>query len=56
MLSVSTTGLSKFFIVDDIGINNILITLGICFIVFVLGELVKPVYVKLFKDYTEVKK
>lgn len=52
---VLTTGLSKFFIVDNIGINNVLITLGICFAVFVLGELVKPLYVKLFKDYTEVK-
>ena len=52
---VLTTGLSKFFIVDNIGINNVLITLGICFTVFVLGELVKPLYVKLFKDYTEVK-
>ena len=52
---VLTTGLSKFFIVDNIGINNILITLGICFAIFVLGELVKPLYVKLFKDYTEVK-
>ena len=52
---VLTTGLSKFFIVDNIGINNILITLGICFAIFVLGELVKPIYVKLFKDYTEVK-
>ena len=35
---------------------EVLITLGICFAVFVLGELVKPLYVKLFKDYTEVKK
>ena len=52
---VLTTGLSKFFIVDNIGINNILFTLGVCFAVFVLGELVKPLYVKLFKDNTEVK-
>ena len=53
---VLTTGLSKFFIVDNIGIKNVLITLGICFILFILGELVKPLYAKMFKDYTEVKK
>ena len=52
---VLTTGLSKFFIVQDIGIVNVLITLGICFATFIIGELLKPVYVKLFKDYTEVK-
>ena len=53
---VLTTGLSKFFIVDNIGINNILITLGICLMLFILGELIKPLYAKMFKDYTEVKK
>lgn len=53
---VLTTGLSKFFIVDNIGINNVLITLGICLMLFILGELVKPLYAKMFKDYTEVKK
>lgn len=52
---VLTTGLSKFFIVDNIGIVNVLITLGICFLIFIIGELVKPLYTKLFKDYTEVK-
>lgn len=52
---VLTTGLSKFFIVDNIGIVNVLITLGICFLTFIIGELVKPLYTKLFKDYTEVK-
>lgn len=52
---VLTTSLSRFFIVSNIGIHNILITIGICFITFILGELVKPLYVKLFKDYTEVK-
>ena len=52
---VLTTGLSKFFIVDGIGIINVLIVLGICLITFVIGELIKPIYVKLFKDYTEVK-
>ena len=53
---VLTTGLSKFFIVDNIGINNVLITLGICLMLFILGEVVKPLYAKIFKDYTEVKK
>ena len=52
---VLTTGLSKFFIVDGIRIVNVLMVLGICLITFVLGELMKPIYVKLFKDYTEVK-
>ncbi len=52
---VLTTGLSKFFIVDGIRIVNVLMVLGICLITFVLGELIKPIYVKLFKDYTEVK-
>ena len=53
---VLTTGLSKFFIVNNIGIYNVLITLAICLILFILGELVKPLYTKIFKDYTEVKK
>ena len=52
---ILSTGLSQFFIVDDIGIVNILIVLGICLMTFILGELIKPLYVKLFKDYTEVK-
>ncbi len=52
---ILTTGISKFFIVDNIGINNVLIVLGICFGTFILGEIVKPLYVKLFKDYVEVK-
>ena len=53
---VLTTGLSKFFIVSGLGIKNVLITLGICFATFVLGELIKPLYTRLFKDYTEVKR
>ena len=52
---VLTTGLSQFFVVKNLGINNVLICLGICLTLFVLGELVKPIYAKLFKDYTEVK-
>lgn len=52
---ILTTGLSKYFIVSGIGIDNILVVLGICLLTFIIGELVKPIYVKLFKDYTEVK-
>ena len=52
---VLTTGLSKFFIVGNIGKINVIITLGICFIAFILGEFIKPLYVKLFKDYVGVK-
>ncbi len=52
---VLTTGLSKFFIVDGIGITDIVITLGICLLTFILGELIKPLYTKLFNDYVGVK-
>ena len=52
---ILTTGLSKFFIVAGISIKSILITLGICLLTFIIGELAKPIYTKLFKDYTEVK-
>ena len=52
---ILTTGLSQFFIVSGISIMNIIVTLIICLLTFIVGELVKPVYVKLFKDYTEVK-
>ncbi len=48
---VLTTGLSQFFIVGGIALKDILITLGICLGTFIIGELVKPLYVKLFKDY-----
>lgn len=54
-ITVLTTGISKYFIVDGIGIENILIVLSVCIISFIIGEIVKPIYVKLFKDYTEVK-
>lgn len=52
---ILTTGLSQFFIVGGISSSYILITLGVCFLTFIIGELVKPLYTKLFKDYTEVK-
>ena len=52
---VLTTGISKFFIVEGVDIYNVLVILGICLLTFILGELIKPLYVKFFKDYTEVK-
>lgn len=52
---ILTTGLSQFFIVDGISIYHILITLLICIITFIIGEVVKPLYVRLFKDYKEDK-
>lgn len=45
------TPLSKFFIVSNINMKYIFITLIICLLMFVVGELSKPVYTKLFKDY-----
>ena len=54
-LLIFLTPLSKYFIVDNIEIKLVYITLGICFIVFIIGELVKPMYTKLFKDYKEEK-
>ncbi len=52
---VLSTGLSKFFIVSGIKISYIILTLAICFITFVIGELCKPIYALIFKDYTEDK-
>lgn len=48
---VLTTGLSKYFIVSGIELKYILITIITCFTTFIVGEFVKPLYVKLFKDY-----
>jgi hypothetical protein len=48
---ILSTGLSKFFIVSNINIMCIVTTLCICILTFVIGELFKPVYAKLFKDY-----
>ena len=52
---VLTTGLNKFFIVSGIGFSNILIITIVCLGVFIIGEVVKPLYIKMFKDYVEVK-
>lgn len=50
-----STGLKQFFIVDGISIKMVLITLGICLGTSLIGEVFKPVYSKLFKDYKEEK-
>ena len=52
---IFSTGLSKYFIVDNLEPKCVIITLGICLCSFIVGELVKPIYTKLFKDYTEEK-
>jgi Ca2+-transporting ATPase len=52
---IISTPLSKYFIVQGIKIQYILMTLGICLLMFVIGEIVKPIYTKLFKDYREAK-
>ena len=50
---ILTTGLSKYFIVKNIPIGYILLTLIACSLMFIIGEFIKPIYVKLFKDYKE---
>ena len=50
---VFTTGLSQFFIVGGISSSAVLITLGVCLLTFIIGEIIKPIYVRLFKDYKE---
>jgi len=52
---VFTTSLSKYFIVDNINYSYIIITLAVCLILFIIGELVKPLYTKLFRDYIKEK-
>ena len=52
---IFSTGLKHFFIVDGISIKMVLITLGICLGTSLIGEVFKPVYSKLFKDYKEEK-
>ena len=53
---ILTTGLSKLFIVSGIKPSYVLITLLICILTFITGEFLKPLYVKLFKDYVEEEK
>ena len=52
---IFSTSLKQFFIVDGISIKMVLITLGICLGTSLIGEVFKPVYSKLFKDYKEEK-
>ena len=52
---ILSTGLSKFFIVTNIDIKYILMTIVTCLFMFIIGELAKPIYIKLFKDYKEAK-
>lgn len=54
-LLIFLTPLSKYFIVDSLNIKMVCVSLGICIISFIIGELVKPIYTKLFKDYKEEK-
>lgn len=48
---VLTSKASSYFIVQGVMLKDVIIVLSICFITFIIGELVKPIYVKLFKDY-----
>ena len=48
---ILASGVSKFFIVQGISLSYILITVGLCILTFLIGEFVKPIYTKLFKDY-----
>lgn len=50
---ILTTDLSKYFIVPNIEIKYILITVITCILTFIGGELLKPVYSKFFKDYVK---
>lgn len=51
-VTVLMTGLSKFFIISNLGFKNVALTLVICAITFIIGELAKPLYNKFFKDYS----
>ena len=53
---ILTTGLSKLFIVSGIKLWYVFITIIICIFTFVIGEFMKSMYVKLFKDYIEEEK
>ncbi len=52
-ITIFVTPISKYFVVDNLQLRDIAITLGVCFISFIIGELAKPIYTKLFKDYKE---
>ena len=50
---ILTTGLSKYFIAGNLNLQNVSITIIVLFLTFIIGELVKPIYNKFFKDYTK---
>lgn len=52
---VLITPIKKYFIVPNIKAEYIIITIIICILMLIIGELAKPLYTKLFKDYREVK-
>ena len=49
-ISILFSGLGEYFIVPNIEFKYILLTGIICIIVFILEEISKPIYVKLFRD------
>ena len=48
---VLTTSISKYFIVTNLSLKSVLFIIGACLFNFIIGELIKPIYNKLFKDY-----
>ena len=52
---ILSTGLSQFFISGSVKMPDVIICLSICILLFIIGELAKPIYTKLFKDYVEEK-
>ena len=53
---IFTSGLSSRFIVNGLTFKMVSVTLGLSFIVFVLGEFMKQFYRKLFIDYNKDRK
>ena len=51
---ILTTGLSQIFIVS-VKLMDVFVVISICILVFVIGEIIKPIYSRLFKDYVEAK-
>ena len=48
---VLTTSISKYFIVTNLSLKSVLFIIVACLFNFIIGELIKPIYNKLFKDY-----
>lgn len=53
---IFSTKLRDYFIVSGIGIKYIIINFIVCIMVFIIGEIGKPFYNKMFKDYLEEEK